>query len=361
MKLLPLTLLSLASLALFVGAATISFPPTVGLGTSNVQFTSTSNSPATDSGFDAPKVIPNVNSTTYQWYYFDVVSDDSSYSIVATFFSAPSTAFPFTLSPAMTLEVLISVQTPDSDVFYLDGTFATDAQVTTVGDGASGVWEGTGLSFTGSTDMSSYQVVFDAADSLGIEGSISMQSIAPAHYPCFVAESGVNMAVMPSVGWANAVPDSQATVQLEINGQNITFTGSGYHDINWGDIPFTDAVGTWHWGHGRLGPYSLVWFSSTSTDGTPYTSGYVSQNGTLLGTTCTVSDVGVTPTASGSGFDIQIDLGDDGLFQAQFSADHTTLSFGSEFFRWSGSLVGGLSGGEQFTGSAMFDEFDFSV
>ncbi|KAJ3810481.1 hypothetical protein EV368DRAFT_73417 [Lentinula lateritia] len=332
-----------------IHGATVTFPPTVGLGASDALYTSSASS------FDSLK-ISNVNSTTYEWYYFDAISDDGSYSVVATFFVAPDTAFPFTGSSTMTLEVLLSVQTPDSDVFYLSGAFATDAQVTTDGDGASGVWEGTGLSFNGSSDMSSYEVVIDSADVMGVTGTISMQSIAPAHYPCSVAQAGETMQLMPNVGWANAVPDSQATIQLEINGQNVSFTGSGYHDMNWGDIPFTDAVGTWHWGHGRLGPYSLVWFDGTSQDGTPYASGYVSMNGVIIGAQCS----GVNVTASTSGFDIGIDLGDEGVLQAQFSTDHTLLSFDGVYYRWSGSLVGGISDGEQYTGSAMFDEFDFT-
>ncbi|KAJ3796366.1 hypothetical protein GGU11DRAFT_809821 [Lentinula aff. detonsa] len=343
------SLLSLALVPTLIHAATVTFPPTVGLGTSDVQYISSSST------FDSLK-ISNVNSTTYEWYYFDAISDDGSYSVVATFFVAPNTAFPFTGSPTMTLEVLLSIQTPDSDVFYLNGAFATDAQVSTDGDGASGVWEGTGLSFNGSSDMSSYQVVIDSAASMGVTGTISMQSIAPAHYPCSANEAGATMQLMPNVGWANAIPDSQATVQLEINGQNISFTGSGYHDMNWGDIPFENAVSTWHWGHGRLGPYSLVWFDGTSQDGTPYTSGYVSMNGAIVDTQCS----GVNVTATSSGFDIEIDLADESVFQAQFSTDHTLLSFDGVYFRWSGGLVGGISGGEQYTGSAMFDEFDFT-
>ncbi|KAJ4490640.1 hypothetical protein J3R30DRAFT_3694346 [Lentinula aciculospora] len=341
--------LFLFALPIIINAATVTFPPTVGLGTSDVQYTSSASS------FDALK-ISNVNSTTYEWYYFDAISDDGSYSAVATFFIAPNTAFPFTGSPTMTLEVLLSIQTPDSDVFYLNGVFATDAQVTTDGDGASGIWEGTGLSFNSSSDMSSYDIVIDSADLMGVTGTISMQSIAPAHYPCSAAQAGATMQLLPNVGWANAVPDSRATVQLEINGQNVSFTGSGYHDMNWGDIPFLDAVGTWHWGHGRLGPYSLVWFDGTSQDGSPHTSGYVSLNGAIVGSQCS----GVNVTATSSGFDIGIDLGEEGVVQAQFSTDHTLLSFQDVYFRWSGSLVGGISGGEQYTGSAMFDEFDFT-
>lgn len=32
------------------------------------------------------------------------------------------------------------------------------------------------------------------------------------------------------VGWANAIPDSVAEVYFNINGTEVQFTGSGYHD-----------------------------------------------------------------------------------------------------------------------------------
>ena len=35
---------------------------------------------------------------------------------------------------------------------------------------------------------------------------------------------------MPHVGWANAVPDPQATVDFEIGGTTLAFSGAGYHD-----------------------------------------------------------------------------------------------------------------------------------
>lgn len=38
------------------------------------------------------------------------------------------------------------------------------------------------------------------------------------------------MQVAPHVGWANAVPDAQANVQLIVNGRPLNFTGIGYHD-----------------------------------------------------------------------------------------------------------------------------------
>lgn len=38
------------------------------------------------------------------------------------------------------------------------------------------------------------------------------------------------MKVLPNVGWVNVMPAADAAVDVKINGQNIKFTGNGYHD-----------------------------------------------------------------------------------------------------------------------------------
>jgi hypothetical protein len=53
---------------------------------------------------------------------------------------------------------------------------------------------------------------------------------APAHYPCGPAKADQTMAIMPHVGWANAIPDAVAQVELDVNGTNVKFSGRGYHD-----------------------------------------------------------------------------------------------------------------------------------
>ena len=35
---------------------------------------------------------------------------------------------------------------------------------------------------------------------------------------------------MPGIGWANAVPDAKATVNFEVAGKKLAFSGVGYHD-----------------------------------------------------------------------------------------------------------------------------------
>jgi hypothetical protein len=38
------------------------------------------------------------------------------------------------------------------------------------------------------------------------------------------------MEILPQVGWANAIPDAIADVDLTLDGTPIKFTGVGYHD-----------------------------------------------------------------------------------------------------------------------------------
>ena len=71
--------------------------------------------------------------------------------------------------------------------------------------------------------------------------------------------------VMPHVGWSNAVPGAGTHVSLDVRGTRLEFDGFGYHDKNWGDIPFAEAVQSWYWGHAQLGPYTLVWFDALAT------------------------------------------------------------------------------------------------
>jgi hypothetical protein len=57
--------------------------------------------------------------------------------------------------------------------------------------------------------------------------------IAPAHYPCDKYTPGVNVSehLSPVIGWANAIPDSVATIDFNLGSAgDLKFTGPGYHD-----------------------------------------------------------------------------------------------------------------------------------
>lgn len=53
-----------------------------------------------------------------------------------------------------------------------------------------------------------------------------------SHYPCDLAGSGVaeQLPGLENIGWANAVPDSEASVDIKIGDYHVKFDGYGYHD-----------------------------------------------------------------------------------------------------------------------------------
>lgn len=59
----------------------------------------------------------------------------------------------------------------------------------------------------------------------------SVLQLVPPHFPCSPLVNGGNLAFSPGVGWAGAVPDAKATVNLKVNGTDVSFEGTGYHDL----------------------------------------------------------------------------------------------------------------------------------
>lgn len=175
---------------------------------------------------------------------------------------------------------------------------------------------------------------------------------------------------MPHVGWANAVPDAEATVELSFSdGTVVNFTdGIGYHDKNWGDRPFVESTEQWYWGHARLGPYSLVWFDALDLAGTEYVSGYVSSDGQALLSSCASNAVVARPwgandtypptitTGLMQGMEVRFDLGNGEMLIANVTTG-TVVSAATGYARTLGSVQGGIVGEELYTGRALFEQF----
>src|SRR5436190_6567 len=70
------------------------------------------------SGLDAPK-ISFVNASVFDWWYFDVVSEDQKSSMVFTFFTSTVTAFPFLEDPNNILQVNVWASFPNGTVTSL--------------------------------------------------------------------------------------------------------------------------------------------------------------------------------------------------------------------------------------------------
>ena len=214
-----------------------------------------------------------------------------------------------------------------------------------------------------------------------------LPQIAPPHYPCSPKRGNVSLEVLPGVGWANAIPDAETTVNVTIFGSELSFVGTGYHDKvrkplsplqptqipnnqlqNWGVTGFMDNVGSWYWGHARMGPYSLVWLDALDPDYNEYASGYVAYQGQILVAECDnmkvrpIGENATFPPTSESllpdRFKITVDVPELGPLEAQLTPNLATLTKPG-YGRWIGSVNGSVNGVIYDTGVSGFEMFDF--
>ncbi|GAW09593.1 hypothetical protein LENED_011757 [Lentinula edodes] len=239
------SLVAAASTSLSVDsqASVVVIPSTVRNGLTEAQFISSTH------GLDGPK-LSNINSTAFgEVWYFDAVSEDGKYSVVALFWASPSPSLTAQLQNEKILSAQVIVR-EDDDIYSANSVFAETAEIFTSA-------KGTSVNFSSPFE---------------ITGSIILESVAPAHYKCSPAEAGVDTQILPNFGWVNAVPDAQTTVDLKINAKNIKFKGIGYHDLTWSNAPFFTV--------NRKAHYLQIIAGSV---GTNLTSGYVSRDGKVLG------------------------------------------------------------------------------
>ncbi|EKM52035.1 uncharacterized protein PHACADRAFT_150957 [Phanerochaete carnosa HHB-10118-sp] len=331
-------------------------------------------------GFDAPKALP-INGSSFDWYYFDIISEDSRSSIFLAFFLAPISSLWDNLPvfpTAVWTDAFISL--PDGSALNLDAG-GNDLIVMTTVNGSSGTLNGTGWGWAGVPDMSFYEVIIDSPET-GVQGTLTFKSTAPAHFPCApITASGEQSFMLGSApfGWANAVPDANANVDIVINGTEVKFSGAGYHDKasilagNWGPTAVDTVAKSWLWGHARFGSYTIVWYDLISPDGSEHVSSYISRKGKVLAASC--SNMTVRPTGANSVFPPVFGSGPPGGFhisayvegegQLELDVNHTTLILGDSnitMYRWSGMVRGGFKDdrhGITLDGPAMYELFAF--
>ncbi|KFA62247.1 hypothetical protein S40285_06864 [Stachybotrys chlorohalonatus IBT 40285] len=321
----------------FIGTVTADFwacdiQPGIQIFPADVRLESVSNQTLTCShSFDAPKVLP-VGDTSYDWWYFDAVADDGIQSLVVVFMQkGENSDFP---GPAFTAYVQIT-GTLSNGTAFTETIPVDQGIVSTSGFGSNGLWGNSNLSWVGTPDLSEYQVRLDAADGT-ITGLFTLQSIAPPHGPSGSVGPGQSLELMPGVGWAVSIPDAVATVDVNVRGRRLNFTGAGYHDKNWGSTLFTPNVGGWYWGHTHLGPYSLVWLDALTQVQDEYANGYIALDGEIVRSGPRFHD-GVP-----EGFHITADLGDAGVLEASVRYTVVAASFTS-YGRWAGIINGTIA------------------
>lgn len=142
-------------------------------GLSQVQFD------VTGAGFDGPK-IKNLNSTTFDLWYFDVISEDLDKFALAIFYTAqPGALFPG--QPDLGTATYAQVVLFDGEQQIGAGAVvpADNMTVLTLGDGSTGALFGPSgnAMWTGSADLSAWKVAIDSPEQ-NMTGTLTLESVS---------------------------------------------------------------------------------------------------------------------------------------------------------------------------------------
>jgi hypothetical protein len=135
------------------------------------------NTISTNVNLDGPQ-LSAVNSSSYEWWYFDAVSQDLKSAITIVFYTALASGFG--LIPPISNVTVVGV-----DFLFPNGTTgsieltATEAVITTIYQGSSAVYKDTGAGWQGAPDLSYYEVKINSPEN-GVVGTFELKSIAPA-------------------------------------------------------------------------------------------------------------------------------------------------------------------------------------
>ncbi|PLB47420.1 hypothetical protein P170DRAFT_478268 [Aspergillus steynii IBT 23096] len=202
-----------------------------------------------------------------------------------------------------------------------------------------------------------------------LKGRIKWEQAAPPHLPWGLYEKGGTYELVPHLWWTNQGPDLTATVEFEVAIEHIRFSGIGYQDKIWADLPLPAILGPWYWGHVRIGGYSLVWYELVSKFGGKYYSSYLARDGEVLTANCANNTLRVQPFDKDgvylppddfslpAGFIVSAYVPGEGQFTVNVTNDVLFLVIPDPVTRrWIGHATGGFEDGDIFEGSGFWEQ-----
>ena len=205
----------------------------------------------------------------YEWWYFDGRMDDGS-SLVIVYYSQPVTAAIPTYAPSVTFSLNRGDKHIQDSVTakIKDSSFDREKCAVKVGN-----------SFCRG-DLHDYELRYESER---VQADVTLHGSAASWRPetgHFLFDEKKYFAWLPSV------PEGRMEAPVTIDGETMTFTGTGYHDHNWGNIGMFWVMHHWYWGRAKIGDYQVI--SSYITAHKPYDYEHfpiflISKNGEKLG------------------------------------------------------------------------------
>lgn len=180
---------------------------------------------------------------SFEWWYFDSKLDDGS-SLVIIFFTGPMNS---KKTDGFEPHCNIELTRPDGKEYKyflhvdMDKTmFSKDRCDIRMGD----------CYFRG--DLHRYEIFFRNEE---IEAKVELTGNAPAWRP----HTGyIYFGENDYFAWLPSVPEGTVQAMITRNGKSEQYTGTGYHDHNWGNVPMMNLMHHWYWGRAKIGEYQII-------------------------------------------------------------------------------------------------------
>ncbi|KAF2205130.1 hypothetical protein GQ43DRAFT_386588 [Delitschia confertaspora ATCC 74209] len=224
--------------------------------------------------------LTQLNTTAWEYWYFDGVSHSTSAGVTIAFFRDPS------LMAGGLGPLRMGV-----DAVWENGTWfsamilADDSTIETCDDGTTiGRWKGpqTNSSFEFKEGNAEVKINLDGISITGdkVKGLFTLKSISNPRYP--TGETFPNAKASPFMAplllWNEGIPAGDVNADLSFNGAKLAFKGIGGTDRNVAPYIWDFIADRWWWVRSVAGPYSFVlWKFVSAVDGKTYVWSYLEE------------------------------------------------------------------------------------
>lgn len=333
--------------------------------------------------FQSP-ALTTMNSTAWEYWYFDGVSHSTFAGITITFFRDPS------LMAAGLGPLRLGV-----DAVWENGTqftsmiFADESVIETCGDVTTGRWTGAQINSTFEFQHGSQtaKITLLGTSITGdlVSGTFTLRSISNARYPsgALYPDARASVQMAPLLSWNEGVPAGDVTTDVVLKGTPLQFSGIGGTDRNFAPYIWDFLADHWWWVRAVTGPYALVYWKFVSgidkktyswayleCDGKPVFKSAVECAGDKAKSECAV----FSPTEGGkvkgsfndpsTGFDIEFKTRGRSW---EFHIEHQNVVFeapgssNDEYSRFVNKATGGEKGGRKYEGASKSEQNQIKV
>ena len=176
----------------------------------------------------------------YEWWYFDSKYPDGS-SLVIVFYTKHVTSFAKKFKPYVSLDY-VSPCGKDLHTKFVSETYSFSKEQCEVRVGECYV----------KGDLEHYDIYFKNEEA---ECKLTLDRSVPSWRP----DSGhIRFGKKDFFAWLPSVPEGVIKGTLNIAGETLCLSGTGYHDHNWGNKLMILLMNDWYWGRAKIGDYVVV-------------------------------------------------------------------------------------------------------